>query len=118
MAEKIVMLTCPLAETICTGASCFNAFYRRTHSFRRYGKEELEIGAFMKCSGCGHYPGEDKGLDEKIERIINMKPKAVHLGICCCKNATSEKICDEIKAITDIFEKEGIKIIRGTHSEF
>lgn len=72
----------------------------------------------MKCSGCGHYPGEDKGLDEKIERIINMKPKAVHLGICCCKNATSEKICDEIKAITDIFEKEGIKIVRGTHSEF
>lgn len=63
--KKIVMLTCPHAETVCTGAGCFSALNGRTHRFREYGDEELQVSAFMKCSGCGHFPRQDKGLDEK-----------------------------------------------------
>lgn len=63
--KKIVMLTCPRAETVCTGAGCFSALNGRTHRFREYGDEELQVSAFMKCSGCGHFPRQDKGLDEK-----------------------------------------------------
>lgn len=54
--KKIVMLTCPHAETVCTGAGCFSALNGRTHRFREYGDEELQVSAFMKCSGCGHFP--------------------------------------------------------------
>lgn len=63
--KKIVMLTCLRAETVCTGAGCFSALNGRTHRFREYGDEELQVSAFMKCSGCGHFPRQDKGLDEK-----------------------------------------------------
>lgn len=63
--KKIVMLTCPRAETVCTGAGCFSALNGRTHRFREYGDEELQVSAFMKCNGCGHFPRQDKGLDEK-----------------------------------------------------
>lgn len=63
--KKIVMLTCPHAETVCTGAGCFSALNGRTHRFREYGDEELQVSAFMKCSGCGHFPGRIKDLMKK-----------------------------------------------------
>ena len=116
--KKIVMLTCPLAENVCTGAGCFTALNKRTHRFARYGDEELQVAAFMKCSGCGHFPREDKGLDEKIERILEIHPDAVHLGICCCRDGQSEELCEEVKAITAAFENAGISIVQGTHSIF
>lgn len=116
--KKIVMLTCPHAETVCTGAGCFSALNGRTHRFREYGDEELQVSAFMKCSGCGHFPRQDKGLDEKIERILEIHPDAIHLGICCCHNGKSKALCKEVEMITSIFEKAGIPIVRGTHSVF
>ena len=116
--KKIVMLTCLKAETLCTGGGCFSAFYNRSHQFARYGKEEVQIGAFMKCSGCGHYPGKDRGLDEKIQYILAMKPDAVHLGICTCHDGKSRELCDEIKTVCELFEQNGITITRGTHSIF
>ena len=95
--KKIVMLTCPRAETVCTGAGCFSALNGRTHRFREYGDEELQVSAFMKCSGCGHFPRQDKGLDEKIERILEIHPDAVHLGICCCSDGESKTLCKEVE---------------------
>ena len=93
--KKIVMLTCLRAETVCTGAGCFSALNGRTHRFREYGDEELQVSAFMKCSGCGHFPRQDKGLDEKIERILEIHPDAIHLGICCCNNGKSKTLCKD-----------------------
>lgn len=116
--KKIVMLTCRLAGKVCTGAGCFTALNNRTHRFAEYGSEELQIAAFMKCSGCGHFPKEDAGLDEKVERILEIHPDAVHLGICCCHDGESEELCQEIEAITAIFKKAGIPVVRGTHSIF
>ena len=46
--KKIVMLTCPRAETVCTGAGCFSALNGRTHRFREYGDEELQVSAFYE----------------------------------------------------------------------
>lgn len=116
--KKIVMLTCLRAETVCTGAGCFSALNGRTHRFREYGDEELQVSAFMKCSGCGHFPRQDKGLDEKIERILEIHPDAVHLGICCCSDGESKTLCKEVEMITAIFKKAGIPIVWGTHSVF
>ena len=38
------------------------------------GKEPLEIEAFMRCSGYGHTLENDKGLQEKVERIVKLLP--------------------------------------------
>ncbi len=43
----------------------FSALNGRTHRFREYGDEELQVSAFMKCSGCGHFPGRIKDLMKK-----------------------------------------------------
>ena len=116
--KRIVMLTCPLSEKVCTGGSCLRAFNERIRAFAQYKGENLELAAFMKCSGCGHFPCKDKGLDEKIQYVLDAKPDVVHVGICASKGKVDRKLCPEIKAITDIWEKAGIPIVRGTHSEF
>lgn len=116
--KRIAMITCPQSEDVCTSAACLQAFNKRTHQFARYGKEDLEIVAYMKCSGCGHLPGNDKGLDGKINRILQMKPDTVHLGICCCHDGKSKELCQEIIEICKILEEHHIPIIRGTHSIF
>ena len=96
----------------------FSALNGRTYRFREYGDEELQVSAFMKCSGCGHFPRQDKGLDEKIEMILEIHPDAVHLGICCCSDGESKTLCKEVEMITAIFKKAGIPVVRGTHSVF
>lgn len=63
--KRIVILTCLKASRVCTGAACFQAFNQRTRSFARYGKEPLEIEAFMRCSGCRHTLENDRGLQKK-----------------------------------------------------
>ena len=116
--KKLVILTCPRSENVCTGGSCMRAFNQRTHRFAMYGDEELELEAFMKCSGCGHFPGKDKGLDEKIDYVLHVHPDAVHVGICCCHDAGDHTLCPEVEAICRIFKDAGISIVFGTHSEF
>lgn len=116
--KRIVILTCLRASEVCTGASCFAAFNGRAHRFADYGGEPLELCAFMRCSGCGHFPGEDRGLDEKIRRICAMKPDAVHAGICCCENGRGKELCPEIEAILRLLAEAGIRTVRGTHSKF
>lgn len=116
--KRIVMLTCPKTENVCTGGGCFSALNSRTKAFAPYEGEEVEVLAFMKCSGCGHFPGKDKGLDEKIQYILQRRPDVVHLGICCCYDAKEKELCPEIMAVWRIFEDHGISVVRGTHSVF
>lgn len=116
--KKIVILTCPKSEDVCTGGGCFHAFNHCTQRFAAYGGEELEMEAFMKCSGCGHFPGKDKGLDEKIDYILRIHPDAVHVGICCCHDGRDRTLCPEVEAICHTFKEQGISIIFGTHSIF
>lgn len=100
------------------GGGCFTALNRRTKAFVVYSGKEIEVLAFMKCSGCGHFPGRDDGLDEKIRYILESHPDVVHLGICCCHDARGKVLCEEISALRRIFEDHGISVVRGTHSIF
>ena len=69
--KRIALLTCPKAENVCTGGGCFAALNSRTKAFTLYKGEDVEVLAFMKCSGCGHFPGEDAGLDHASTVILS-----------------------------------------------
>ena len=116
--KRIVILTCLKASRVCKGAACFQAFNQLTRSYARNANEPQHNDAFMRCSGCGHTMENDKGLQEKVERIVKLHPEAVHLGICCCHDGRDQELCQEIEALAGIFRENGIEVVRGTHSEF
>lgn len=73
--KKIVMLNCLRANSVCTGAACLQAFNAKTKTFARYGDEPLELVAFFRCNGCDA-PQDDAGMEEKIERLLQLRPDA------------------------------------------
>lgn len=115
--EKIVILRCLRSEENCTGAACFQAFNNRSSQFARYGDEEIQLVAFMACNGCRKLTlGDSSGLEEKIERILSIKPDVVHVGICCKTRTDDNEYCPEVLRLVDIFRNHGIEIVWGTHS--
>lgn len=111
--KKIAILTCLKANQVCTGAACFKAFNEKEHFFDQYREEEVELVAFFKCNGCGHRLRDDPGLQEKVERLLNLNVHVVHLGVCVQKKSGEE--CDIITEIVENLQNHGIKIYRGTH---
>lgn len=113
--QKIAILTClQSAENYCTGAACFSALDKRSGAFRRYEEEDLKLVAFFHCNGChDKNPEQCSGMNEKIDRILKIKPDAVHLGVCTLKDTGR---CGTIQKMARIFRDHGIQIINGTHS--
>lgn len=115
--KKIVILRCLRSEEICTGAACFQVFNSRIAQFARYGDEEIQLVAFMACNGCRKITlGDSSGLEEKIERILSIKPDVIHVGICCKTRTDDNEYCPEALRLVDIFRNHGIEIVWGTHS--
>ncbi len=112
--KKIVMLTCLKANRVCTGAACLQAFNSKTKTFARY-QEPLELEAFFRCNGCdaqgiGVW---DEGMEEKVERLLNLHPDAVHLGVCTKEK--SGRRCPLIQRVADALSEAGAVIVDGTH---
>lgn len=115
--KKIVILRCLRSEENCTGAACLQVFNNRSAQFARYGDEEIQLVAFMACNGCRKLTlGYSSGLEEKIERILSIKPDVVHVGICCKTRTDDNEYCPEALRLVDIFRNHGIEIVWGTHS--
>ena len=119
--KKIVILRCLKSNDVCTGASCLEAFYDRTGKFQEYSMDEnLQLVAFFSCNGCEEvrFKNQD-GLAEKLKKILDLKPSAVHIGICTkiYNKSTGEKEeCNTIKEISKYIQGKGITVIRGTHA--
>lgn len=74
--------------------------------------------AFMTCNGCRKITlGDSSGLEEKIERILSIKPDVIHVGICCKTRTDDNEYCPEALRLVDIFHNHGIEIVWGTHSD-
>lgn len=119
--KKIVILRCLKSNDVCTGASCLQAFYGRTGKFQGYGIDEnLQLAAFFSCNGCGDVRFKNqKGLEEKLKRILALKPSSVHIGICTKfynKSTGQMQECNKINAISKYLESKGINVVRGTHA--
>ena len=119
--KKIVILRGLKSNDVCTGASCLQAFYDRTGKFKVYDIDEnLQLAAFFSCNGCDDVRFQNqKGLEEKLERILALNPSAVHIGICTQiynKSTGQKQECDKINEISKYIQAKGVNVIRGTHT--
>ena len=116
--KRIVILRCLGSNNVCTGAACLKAFNKKTGAFARYGEEPLELEAYWSCNGCGdcHFKYQE-GIEEKLERIISLKPDAVHVGLCVKQRTQDGQVvtCKTIAEIFDILYASGLTIVEGTH---
>lgn len=111
--KKIAILTCLKSNEVCTGAACLRALNTRQKYFEMYKDTEVELVAFSKCNGCSQSLADNRGLQEKVKRLITIGTEVVHLGICVNNNEGNE--CDIIAEVAQELEKNGIEVIRGTH---
>lgn len=116
--KHIVILRCLRSNNVCTGAACLKAFNKKTGAFARYGEEPLELEAYWSCNGCGdcHFKYQE-GIEEKLERIIGLKPDAVHVGVCVKQHTDNgdEVTCSVIEEICERLQASGLTIVEGTH---
>ncbi|MGN1142186.1 MAG: CGGC domain-containing protein [Oliverpabstia sp.] len=115
---NIGILTCIHSNDVCTRAGCLNAFNHRTDYFSSY-PQNTELKVLMTCNGCKEEwpeePEQDKGILEKLDRIMKEKISIIHVGVCCLLENKEE--CERITKICRLLEKQGVHIIRGTHRE-
>ncbi|MDU2990539.1 MAG: CGGC domain-containing protein [Lachnospiraceae bacterium] len=83
--NKIGILTCIHSNNVCARVGCLAAFQNRTDFFQDY-PEDTCLAAMMTCNGCKGAnpiePIEDKGILEKIDRLVSEKISTIHVGVC------------------------------------
>lgn len=113
--KRIAMLVCGKAVgNGCTGSSCMKAMNYRKGTFSRYESEEVELQAFFQCSGCGNDLENNDGLQRKADRILEIAPDAVHVGVCTIEKDTKKR-CTVIRDMMKLFREHGIDVLNGTH---
>ena len=109
---KIAMLNCLKANEVCGGVACLRAFNAREAGFARYAGEELQLMGFLRCSNCGKKPEEDRGMKEKLERLVSVGTEAVHIGICAQMNDVK---CETMGSYAEWLEDHGVEVVWRTH---
>ena len=116
--NRIGILTCIHSNNVCARVGCLAAFQNRTDFFQDY-PEDTYLAALMTCNGCKNVnptePAEDKGILEKIDKLVNEKINIIHVGVCRLSDGKHE--CPRMTQICEMLEERGIKVIRGTHKE-
>ncbi len=112
MQKKIAILTCLKASEVCTGYACFKAFNNKKSYFQPYFGQDVELIAFFHCNGCDADYENDEQYKEKMEKIISLKPDAIHVGVCCKPDG---RLCPVIENMMQCFKNENINVIEGTH---
>ena len=111
--KKIARVTCLQANDVCAGCSCLQALNNRRAYFEQYASENVELCAFMRCSQCGVDPEDDRGMLEKLERLVKVGVETAHIGICAKKRDGT--ICPHMQKTSDWLNTHGIQVIWGTH---
>lgn len=111
--KKIAVLNCLRANEVCAGVAWLQAWNIKGKAFARYAGQEAELAAFMRCNGCGKDPRTDRGMREKLDRLVSIGADAVHLGVCTKKRDGTR--CPTITAVVQLLRERGIPCIDGTH---
>ena len=74
----------------------------------------------LTCNGCKgdnpSEPEEDKGILEKLDRLVSEDIEIVHVGVC--RLMDDKKECPRMTKICEMIDSRGIQVIRGTHREW
>ena len=116
--RKVAILTCLRSNDVCARVGCLKAFRNMTAFFQEY-PQDTELSAMMTCNGCRSMkeedPKDDKGMQEKVERLVKEGVTDVHVGVCRLSSKGTE--CRRITQICEMIEEQGIHVVRGTHQE-
>ena len=78
---KIGTLTCLHSNDVCARVGCLKAFMEREAFFKEYSQDTC-LAAMMTCNGCKSMnpaePDDDKGILEKIDRLVSEDIKVMH----------------------------------------
>ena len=93
-------------------------FYGTGGLFKEYSQDTC-LAAMMTCNGFKSMnpsePDDEKGILEKIDRLVSEDIKVMHVGVCCLIDGKKE--CPRITRICEMLEDRGIQVVRGTHRE-
>lgn len=116
--EKIGILTCLHSNDVCARVWCLSSFWQRKDFFAKYAEDTI-LAAMLTCNGCKgdnpSEPEEDKGILEKLDRLVSEDIEIVHVGVC--RLMDDKKECPRMTKICEMIDSRGIQVIRGTHRE-
>ena len=108
------MSPCIHSNNVCARVGCLAAFQNRTDFFQDY-PEDTCLAAMMTCNECKGVnpiePIEDKGILEKIDRLVSEKISTIHVGVCRLPDGKHE--CPRMTQICNMIEERGIKVVRA-----
>lgn len=111
--KKIAIINCLNANDVCAGVGCLAALDARSAHFARYAGEEVKLCAFMRCSRCGVDPEDDRGMMEKLERLVKCGVECAHIGVCAQRRDGTT--CPHMEKTAQWLQSHNIEVIWGTH---
>ena len=107
------MSPCIHSNNVCARVGCLAAFQNRTDFFQDY-PEDTCLAAMMTCNECKGVnpiePIEDKGILEKIDRLVSEKISTIHVGVCRLPDGKHE--CPRMTQICNMIEERGKYLIK------
>ncbi|MCD8023361.1 MAG: CGGC domain-containing protein [Lachnospiraceae bacterium] len=116
--KRIAILNCLNANDVCAGASCMKALEERRAAFSVYQDQEVLLSAFARCSHCHVHLKNDRGMQEKLERLVSEQVSTVHIGVCATqRNRGTQQVtrCPYMEENEQWLKEHGIEVIWGTH---
>lgn len=110
--KKIAIMNCLKANQVCAGVSCLDALRERRGGFACYQGEDVDLCAFLRCSNCGEALEKDRGMTEKLERLVHSGVETVHIGVCAQMKGIR---CKTMESYANWLEQHGISVIWKTH---
>ncbi|MEG0132916.1 MAG: CGGC domain-containing protein [Clostridium sp.] len=105
--KNIGIMVCNKVSYICTGSGCFNAFNNKKKAFEIYKEEEVSLGGFFHCNGCGKEYEEE--LVDKLKVLKKKDVEVIHMALCI------DVECSNSERLEKIITDNGFLIVRGTH---
>ncbi len=106
---SIAIMACRKLVGKCSGTGCFNAYNNSTAAFEIYGDNRQSLASYFYCSGCKETLSGDEDWNHKIEQLKKREVDIIHLALCI------KVECDNYEKHEKMLEKEGFKIVHGSH---
>lgn len=105
----IAIMACRKLIGKCAGTGCFKAYNESKKAFEIYKDSKPELASFFYCSGCEKTKLKDENWNHKIAQLKKNKVDTIHLALCVNVE------CNQYERYEEMFEKEGFKVVRGSH---